>query len=288
VDHATTNPRPRRRQTLRPGTRVFRRDDDHLQVGLDDPRVVLPDTDGVRRLLRALEQGSEPATLTPDAGLALARLVDAGIVVARADLTAAVRGNRRAAAAAVFAAHGPAAPARLAARVSCQVAVFAPEPWAGVAIDRLGTSGLAVAAPGDRSTVTLVVDLGELPRSRTDRLIRDEIAHLVVALHPDRARIGPFVTPGLTACLRCVDAHLSEVDPKRGLLLEQLEDDSGTPTPCDPALAHAAISLAVREVTTYAEGDRPASWSTTLELSADLTLPRRTWLRHPHCGCSWA
>ena len=37
-----------------------------------------------------------------------------------------------------------------------------------------------------------------------------------------------------------------------------------------------------------AEGDRPATWSATLTLGADLALPRRDWPRHPHCGCSWA
>ena len=38
------------RHVLRPGFTVARRDDEHLQVGLD-PAVVLPETAAVRRLM---------------------------------------------------------------------------------------------------------------------------------------------------------------------------------------------------------------------------------------------
>jgi hypothetical protein len=167
------------------------------------------------------------------------------------------------------------------------VEVLAPTPWAALAEAQLEASGLAVARDADRPTASLVVSPGELARSRVDVLVRQDRAHLLVALHPARARVGPFVSPGATACVRCVDAHVAEHDPRRGLLLEQLEDQGSFSGPCDPVLGHAAVALAVRELTTYADGDRPATWSATLDLDADLTLPLRTWLRHPHCGCSW-
>ena len=271
---------------LRPGLQVFRRDDAHLQVGLDRPRVVLPDTDGVRRLLRDLGRGDGLSSLTPEAGLALDRLAEAGVVVERAELDGAVRDDPRGTAAAVFAARGPAAPARLAARASCRVAVVAPEPWLAAAADRVALAGLDLAAD-DRPTVTLVVSSGEPARSQVDLLVREDRTHLVVTLLPDRARLGPFVVPGATACLRCVDAHLAEGDPRRGLVLEQLESRPGPSVPSDPLLAQAALCLAARELASYAEGDRPATWSATLTLGADLSLPHQAWPRHPHCGCSW-
>lgn len=272
---------------LRPGLQVFRRDDDHLQVGIDEPRVVLADTDGVRQLLRDLAVGEGLASLTPDAGLALSRLVDAGLVVELTDLVAATRDDRRGTATAAFAAHGPAAPALLGSRAACRVAVVAPEPWHTSAADGLAAAGLTVAVDGELPTVTLLVSSGEPARSHVDVLVRDDRAHLLVTLLPDRARLGPFVVPGATACLRCLDAHLAEADPRRGLVLEQLEDHPGRPAPCDPVLAHAALALAAREVASYAEGDRPATWSATLALTTDLALPQRSWPRHPHCGCSW-
>jgi hypothetical protein len=277
------------RPVLRPGLRVFRRDDTHLQVGIEEPRVVLPDEDGVRRLLRDLENGAGLASLTPAAGLAFGRLVQAGLVVDRAELTTAARAARRVATAAVFAAHGPGASERLESRARCRVDVDCPDPWRTTVAERLGVAGLVVADPAHGlPTATLLVTLGEPLRSRVDGLVRHDRTHLLVALLPDRVRLGPFVVPGTTACLRCLDAHLAEHDPRRGLVLEQLEDRDDPPAPCDPVLAHAGLALAVRELTTYAEGDRPATWSATLTLAADLALPRREWPRHPHCGCSWA
>ena len=272
---------------LRPGLHVFRRDDAHLQIGIDEPRVVLPDTEGVRRLLGDLDVGAGLASLSPEAGLAFERLVDAGLVIERADLVAAARGQRRRGATAAFAVHGPTAPARLASRAACRVAVVAPEPWHSAVTDCLAVAGLAEAVAEEVPQVTLLVSCGEPPRSHVDVLVRDDRVHLVVALLPDGARLGPFVAPGATACLRCVDAHLAEADPRRGLVLEQLEDHGGRPVPCDPVLAPAALALAAREVTSYAEGDRPATWSATVDLTGELRFPRRSWPRHPHCGCSW-
>ena len=82
------------RPVLRPGLRVFRRDDSHLQVGIEEPRVVLPDDDGVRRLLHDLEQRRRTAVADARRRASRsARLVDAGLVVDRAELSTAARGG---------------------------------------------------------------------------------------------------------------------------------------------------------------------------------------------------
>ncbi len=276
--------RPVLRPVLRPGLRVFRRDDTHLQVGIDEPRLVLRDTPGIRRLLNDLEAGSGVAGLTPEAGVAFERLVADGLVVEAREVA-----GRRAAAAAVFACHGPEAVIRLAARAACVVDVRAPERWGSTVRDWLTRAGVGRSASRDsRPTVTLLVSVGEPPRSQVDRLVRDDHPHLLLALDASRARLGPFVVPGVTACLRCLDAHLGEDDPRRALVLEQLEDTDAVPGPYDPVLAHAAAALAVRDLTSYAEGERPATWSSTITVGMDLALPHRSWTRHPHCGCSWA
>ena len=183
------------RLVLRPGLRVFRRDDTRLQVGIDDPRVVLPDTDGVRALLRDLDRGDSLGSVTPDAGLALARLVDAEMVVERDDLIAA-HDDRQSHRLVVLAAHGPSARERLAARATCTVLVDSPAPWRSVAGERLASCGLATAAADVRPTVSLQIGVGEPPRSRMDVLVRGDRPHLVVTLFADRARLGPFVVPG--------------------------------------------------------------------------------------------
>jgi bacteriocin biosynthesis cyclodehydratase domain-containing protein len=273
------------RPVLRPGLEVFRRDDAHLQVGIDDPRVVLTDSPSVRGLLDDLRSGAGLRPLSADSGLALQRLLDADLVVAGSEVS-----TSRPETLTAFARHGPAARDRLAARARCGVDLMAPEPWRSTTVEWLVGSGLAVTAASP--AVTFLVSRGEPRRSLLDALVREDRPHLLVSVLADRVRLGPFVVPGVTACLRCVDAHLAEADPRRPLVLEQLEEPTGDARPGaqlhDPLLTHAALALAVREVTSYAEGDRPATWSATIAVSADLGLPRQGWRRHPHCGCSWA
>src|SRR5689334_13404147 len=69
---------------LRPGLHVVRRDDDHVQVGVDPPwRVVLPDEPGVRRLLAALADGRPAAPETDAEHRALLALTRAGMLEER-------------------------------------------------------------------------------------------------------------------------------------------------------------------------------------------------------------
>src|SRR5262249_23708525 len=82
---------------------------------------------------------------------------------------------------------------------------------------------LRVASDARTATVRIVVSLGEPPRRVSDVLVRDDVPHVFVAVHPRAVRIGPMVDPGRTPCLRCVDAHLGERDPRRATVLHQLE-----------------------------------------------------------------
>ncbi|HEY0952446.1 hypothetical protein, partial [Nocardioides sp.] len=66
---------------LRPGLQVVRRDDHHLQIGIDPPwRLVVPDRPDVQHLLDDLVAGRTPAPETPDAHRALLALARAGML----------------------------------------------------------------------------------------------------------------------------------------------------------------------------------------------------------------
>jgi hypothetical protein len=102
------------------------------------------------------------------------------------------------------------------------------------------------------------------------------------------------VVPGRTACLRCIDAHHTDADPAWPLLVRQYaaacrrDRADGTPEPVDPLLATLAVAWAARDLTAYADGGRPSTWSTTVTLDARPDrLETQAWLRHPGCGCSW-
>lgn len=143
--------------------------------------------------------------------------------------------------------------------------------------------------------IAVLVGVGEPSRELLDDWLRDAVPHLVVRLVEGRAVVGPFVVPGQTACLRCIDAFLTEQDPAWPLVVEQYsratraDRADGVPEPVDAALAAVAIGWAARDLEAYSEGSRPSSWSTTTTLHPDLSeITPRQWPAHPHCGCGWA
>jgi hypothetical protein len=253
------------RLSLRPGLRVVRRDDRHLQLGLDPPdRVVLPDLPGLERALTAPGRPT-----TPEVGELIDRLAaDGWLVDAEQD---AARRRQRAARrppVAVSADPGLAEPLARAWRLA-------------------GVTALDEASIPDPRAVRLVATTGEPRRTTSDRLVRDDVPHLWLAVLPGRVRIGPFVDPGLTACLRCLDAHLGDRDPRRATVLLQLEDQPRAAFPPDPLGVLVGCAWAVRDVVRRLDGLVPSLRSATLTVGDDLQLERRDWLRHPHCGCAW-
>jgi len=276
---------------LRPGLHVVRRDDRHLQVGVDPPLVlVVPDDPETRRVLEDLRAGARPVLDTPTARHLVAQLRERGLLVDAADLDEALsRASDRAATSAVFAVFGDDAVRRLEARTASRVALDAPDDLGQAAGRLLRASGVGTAEGPEHADAALVICGDALPRARLDPLLRAGLPHLVVAPGPGGLTVGPFVVPGVTACQRCVDARLGERDPRRPMLLEQCGRGTRArgPSPRDPALLALAVALAVRDMVSFVDGDEPATWSASLTVGADLDLARRAWRRHPHCGCSW-
>lgn len=307
---------------------VLRRDAATLQVGLDPARaVVLPDTPAVRELLGSLRS---PASVTTggsyDAGTldVLTRsglLVDADRVLPLMPLLDdAERGlPTRAGVAAVAAEAGDGAADLLARRAATQVEVLGcggteVAPVVDTVTALLGIAGVpartappstargadrpvaaGTATAGTDGTVGLVVAVGEPARELLDPWLRAGTPHLLLRLVEGHALVGPFVDPGTTACLRCVDAHHTDADPAWPLLVAQYAAavgrprDDTLPEPVDPALATLAAAWAARELVSHTEGRVPATSSTTVRLDAHLTcLETHCWPRHPACGCAWA
>lgn len=243
---------------LRPGYVAVRRDKCSLQVGLVAPaRVVLPDSVEVRRLLADLAQGLAGTPKAPDARGALAALHDA-------DLLEPVR---------------PTAPTRPAA----EVWVEAPEQVRSALAPLLRTAGLGV---DENAVVTVVADDVPVARDRLDPLLRAGRPHLVVSGSPRDWTVGPFVVPGVTACLRCVDAHLAHRDPRWPIVVDQLARVPRPAQAIDPLTRLTALCLAVADLREYADGRVPATWSATYTVGGGAPT-RHDWTRHPHCGCAW-
>ncbi len=251
---------------LRPGVGLARRDAAHLQLGTDPPlAAVLPDSRAVRLLLVELAHGGPLTTLDASTAPVLDALVEAGLVV-WAGALAASRDQR----------------------AGCRVHLDAPDGVLPSLLRLVGEAGLRLATSPAQASVALVWSEGEPSRARLDDWMRSGTPHLVVREGPGGPLLGPYVVPGATACLRCVDAHLGEHDPRRSLVVEQV----ATTPPLrsfepDPALRTLAVAWAVRDVAAGADGETPSTWSATVALGV-LPPTVTTYRRHLHCGCAWA
>ncbi|HET6624765.1 MAG TPA: TOMM precursor leader peptide-binding protein [Nocardioidaceae bacterium] len=291
------------RPILRPGVHVLRRSDRELQVGLGPHRaVVLADDDEARRCLDLLRRSAEIGEY--DGSAALEVLTEGGLVVDGGTLMPLIPARRgapaaRADVAALAHSDGDDAPRLVAARSGIRLAVvgFGNAAGAGLA-EELRTlsrdAGLRVTT-ATAPDVVAVVGVGEPTREIVDGWMRAGTPHLPVRLVEGSATVGPFVVPGSTACLRCLDAHHTDVDPSWPLLVMQYAAASarpradGVPEPVDGLLATIALAWAARDLVSYVEGRRPSTWSATIRFDPHLSaVETRTWLRHPDCGCSWA
>lgn len=289
-DHCRAPARPTHltHLTLRPGVPVLARSPGILQVGLDEPAVRVADVPVVRTVLGALARPGGVPTSDGLEGAAvdvLERLDRAGLLVEianderRPDPCLGV----------LRAQFGSDAVRRHAARTATGVVVTA-DPSTAATLERIiGSAGLHHVSADDRSPVVhLIVTSGPLDRAHLDPLVRGSVPHLLVSGTASRRRVGPFVEPGLTACLRCVDAHETLHDPRRPLLLTQAAAIAVEyPPPQDPVLDQIVLAWAVRDLVRYVEGDEPSTWSTTIDLGPVASPEVTRWGRHPECGCAW-
>jgi hypothetical protein len=251
---------------LAPGLRVVRRGRDHLQIGLyDGRRALLPRTEAVDEALTLL---LEHRAVEPDAAAAavLDQLEQRGCLAReRADL----------------ARHRVAVLGRLDVPGLLDVHGL------------LDAVGVTTTASVDEADVVIVLSAGELDRDRVDPLIRRRTNHVIARLVDGGALLGPFVVPGATACLRCIDAHRSVHDPDHVAVTARYVRATARSRPdgvpdLEPALAAVALAWVVRDVVAHLTGWEPSTWSRTIELSPDPTRrDEREWLRHPSCGCCW-
>lgn len=254
-------------RALAPGLRVVRRGRSQVQVGLDpDRRVVLPRTPGVQDVLRCLAERRPPAP-GPTTERVLERLHERDCL-------------------------RPAAPT-----TATTVALLHDLPDGGRLLEDLvaGSGSLRLTAWPHEADVVLVVATGELDRAVLDPLVRASRPHLVVRLLDGGAVLGPFVDPGRTACLRCVDAHRTLVDPDHPAVTDRYVEAGARPRPdaaddlADRPLLALVSAWAVRDVVAHAAGREPSSWSTERWWHPGSTAPEvRPWSRHPACGCAWS
>ena len=117
------------------------------------------------------------------------------------------------------------------------------------------------------------------------------IPHLAAAAAEAVGVVGPLVSPGRSACLRCLEFTRAERDPAWPLILAQVAGSRLEPQACDTVLAAGVAALAAAQALLFIDTGRPAAAvrNGTLELAVpDWQWRRRTWLPHPRCTCGAA
>jgi hypothetical protein len=250
------------RPMLAPGLRVVVRGRDRLQVGIAEQSAVVPRTPTHTAVLEALLDGSVPPA-DPASRAVVDDLVAHGLVV-----DAGARRTAPAWVAVVGDLGIDPAPLLTAARIS-------------------------PAGPRTRRDAGLVLCRGEPDRETLDDWVRSGLPHLVVRAVDGHVVLGPLVVPGTTACLRCVDEHRADEDPEHLAVLHRYAAacrsprPDGVPDEVEPLLATLATSWAARDLRSHLDGNRPATWSSTLALGGPGGLTAATWPRHPACWCAW-
>jgi hypothetical protein len=158
---------------------------------------------------------------------------------------------------------------------------------AGHRAERLGRPrGAAKSAPGEVDLVVLASDDGLPPSGDLP-----EGPHLVVGVCETGGVVGPLVVQGRSACLRCLDLSRTDRDPAWPVVQAQLRAGrSVLPIPaCDVVLATVLAGTGALHALSFLDSGTAPSLDGTVHVRLpDGLARRRSWARHPNCGCGWA
>ena len=131
--------------------------------------------------------------------------------------------------------------------------------------------------------VVVVATAGIEPdRVLLHRLVRRGADHLVVRVHRGVAQVGPWVTPGLTACLECQDHWLAAHDAGYAAVLNELEQRESV---VDESTLAWAAAVAARHLTSADAGRLGLAGHVQVSDPLFPTLRGFAVAPHPSCRC---
>jgi len=157
---------------------------------------------------------------------------------------------------------------------------------AGAEILRSCAPRVKTSAPaGARPHLTVLVEHGVANPVRARPLVREDLAHLSVVIGDVAVSVGPLVVPGTGPCLRCLDLHRCDADPRWPAVATQVA--AAPREGVETSLAALAAAIAVGQVLAYLDERPVATLGAALEVDAVAAVPiRRGWEPHPECGCA--
>jgi hypothetical protein len=159
-------------------------------------------------------------------------------------------------------------------------------------VGRVAADDRGGAVCDDDADVTVLSGDHEPRTDVAEHLMREGRAHLVAGMRGTAGTVGPFVLPGTTPCLRCVDLTRCQLDPAWAAVRDQLsatERPTGSPAPPASAVVTRAVAaLAAAEVLAHLEGRAVVTAGASAALSLVEPWPvLRHWPVQQACGCSW-
>ncbi|MEI2670423.1 MAG: hypothetical protein V9G13_04695 [Marmoricola sp.] len=109
-----------------------------------------------------------------------------------------------------------------------------------------------------------------------------QIPHVLGDYPGGTPRLGPFIVPGTTPCLACIEPQALDDDPLAATT------PSADP-PRDDSAQGLLQSFLLQDLLTWLRGELPWTWARTILLGTNPQTSRlRDWLRHPECTCTWS
>lgn len=268
---------------LNPRLPLLWRTPDSLQLGLDDPPVVLTEvTTAHERMLTALAVGLTPEGLVligTESGLRPEQVVE----FERAIRPALVTPKSEPCALVDIDGFGPTAD-----RLEWRLREVGLEPRRTLAGTVEPATPPESALPESMEVAVIVGDY-VLDPLRRGRWLRRDIPHLPIVFGDTSVAIGPFIEPGTGPCLYCLELHRTDADPAWPALASQL---LGRMSPAQsPFVASEAATIATRLVLSRVSGgsvrSTAASPATAITVNADTGECHETsWRAHPECACA--
>ena len=138
------------------------------------------------------------------------------------------------------------------------------------------------------ATLVLVVADQEPHREAADEAMRRGLPFLCVGVRELVGLVGPFVVPGRTACLRCVDLGRAALDRCWTTLVDSAQASPPHAPSCPPSLASVTAGYAAQELALWASGAMPVCCDRVVEIPHGLgEVQTVSFQPHPHCGCGW-
>lgn len=289
------------RLVLRPGLQVLRRDVRTLQLGLEWPGVAtLPDSPAVRAVLDAVDgcrtvdevvaAAVSPAPGRHDADITdvLHQMLACGVVVDQAKTTRDQVSEAGWAALWLLAGPGGEPAELLRRRRTTQAHVRGVGQVAGAVRHALTRSEVLSTQRLADADVVMIASDSEPDRDVGDVAMHRSVPHLWVWVRELVGVVGPFVTPGSSACLRCIDEARTDIDTAwPALVASTLAHPSPVPA-CAPVLATLVATFAAHELEVFASGLVPQTWGRMVEIPHGFGIVgHQRYEAHPRCGCGW-